>query len=85
MRLSGGRDGNRNCFLFSIMLKWLIVEVKMLGSLRLVKLSVLRAFLKLKSLENTRFLKVLFGHEKLPLSRAFSSQEDHFCGAVSSA
>lgn len=39
-------------------------------------------FLKPKSLENTEFLKVLFGHLKLLLSRAFDSQEGQYCGTV---
>lgn len=41
---------------------------------------MVRAFLNLKSLENTKFLKVLFGHLKLLLSRVFGSQEGQCCG-----
>lgn len=41
---------------------------------------MLRDFLKPKSLENSRFLKVFFGHLKLLLSRALDSQEGQCCG-----
>lgn len=41
-----GREGNRKGLIFSVLLKWLIVELKTLLSLGAVKLGVLRAFLK---------------------------------------
>lgn len=41
---------------------------------------MVRAFLNPKSLENTKFLKVLFEHLKLLLTRAFGSQEGQCCG-----
>lgn len=60
-------------FSLNIMLKWHVLEVKMLGSLRLVKLYG-EGFFEFQSLENAKFLKVVFGHLKVLLSRAFDSQ-----------